>query len=132
MGRIAGPFLSPPFNTLKTSPIGLHPKKKLGEFRLIHHLSYPKGDSVNDGFPSELCSVKYATIDTAINLIKQLGRGCYHSKTDIESAFRLLPVHPSDYPLLGFTWGGGNTIMINVFLWVVVQLVRSLSVLVQV
>jgi hypothetical protein len=26
------------------------------------------------------------------------------SKCDIEDAFRIIPIHPSDYYLLGFTW----------------------------
>ena len=47
--RIEGPFVSPPFQNLHISPIGLQPKKTLGEFRLIHHLSYPQGLSVTDG-----------------------------------------------------------------------------------
>ena len=37
LGRIAGPFKSPPLKDLTISPIGLHPKKAPGEFRLITH-----------------------------------------------------------------------------------------------
>ena len=47
-GRIVGPFDSPPFETFRVSPLGIVPKKLPGEFRLIHHLSYPEGLSVND------------------------------------------------------------------------------------
>ena len=36
---------------LQCSPLGLVPKKQPGEYRLIHHLSYPNGASIND-FPS--------------------------------------------------------------------------------
>ena len=75
----------------------LHP----GEFRLIHHLSYPRGSSVNDAIPREFASVNYATIDDAILAIKTLGRGCFMSKTDIKSAFRIIPINPKDYPLMG-------------------------------
>lgn len=28
------------------------------------------------------------------------------AKTDIEDAFRIIPIHPSDYHLLGFIWEG--------------------------
>ena len=28
------------------------------------------------------------------------------AKTDVRSAFRIIPVHPSDYPLLGLHWSG--------------------------
>lgn len=48
-GRLAGPFLVPPFSNLRVFPLGVVPKKEPGKFRLIHHLSYPKGDSVNYG-----------------------------------------------------------------------------------
>jgi hypothetical protein len=46
-GRIAGPFVSRPLSTLRISPLGLVPKKD-GDFRIIHHLSYPALSSVND------------------------------------------------------------------------------------
>ena len=49
-GRIAGPFDTPPFNIFCASPLGVVPKKIPGEFRLIHHLSFPRGVSVNDGW----------------------------------------------------------------------------------
>ena len=42
-GRVAGPFDFPPLPNLRVSPLGAVPKKALGEFRLIHHLLYPKG-----------------------------------------------------------------------------------------
>ena len=47
-GRVEGPFEDPPLENLRCSPIGLVPKKAPGEFRLIHHLSWPEGKSVND------------------------------------------------------------------------------------
>ena len=65
-GRIAGPFLAPPFAQFRVSPLGVVPKKVPGEFRLIHHLSYPKGLSVNDSIPNEYTSVSYANIEDAI------------------------------------------------------------------
>ncbi|KAK3753065.1 hypothetical protein QZH41_005503 [Actinostola sp. cb2023] len=42
------------------------PKKTPSEFRLIHHLSYPEGSSVNDSIPYETSSVHYARISDAI------------------------------------------------------------------
>ena len=64
--RLAGPFQSPPLSPFWISPLGLVPKKVQGEFRLIPHLSFPTGFSVNDGISSDHTSVKYATIDEAI------------------------------------------------------------------
>lgn len=105
-GRIVGPFDEPPFETFRVSPLGIVPKKLPGEFRLIHHLSYPEGSSVNDGIPKELATVRYATIDDAVRLIKTIGKGCFLAKTDIKSAFRIIPVAPSDFSLLGMEWQG--------------------------
>ena len=104
--RLAGPFDSPPFPQFRISTLGIVPKKSPGEYRLIHHLSYPYGSSVNDGIAFENCTVTYARIDDAIQLIRSAGQGCYLAKTDIQSAFRIIPIHPSDYPLLCMCWRG--------------------------
>ncbi len=71
-------------------------------------MSYPKSgsSSVNYGISKEDFSLQYVTIDDAIKGIKRLGPGCCLAKTDIESAFRLIPIHPSDYELLGMYWEG--------------------------
>lgn len=105
LNRIAGPFKSQPFYNFVTSPIGLVPKKTPGKFRFIHHLSHPKGTSVNDGILEEFSSVSYSTVDDAIAIMKSLGPGAFMAKTDIESAFRLLPIHPDFRFLLGFRLG---------------------------
>lgn len=58
-GRVAGPFSEQPLHNLQVSSLGLVPKKVAGEFRLIHHLLYPKGQSANDQILHDFCSVKY-------------------------------------------------------------------------
>ena len=102
--RLAGPFESPPLSPFRVSPLGVVPKKTLGEYRLIHHLSFTKGSSVNDGISSEHTIVKYATIDKAIQFIKIAGQGCFMAKTDIKNAFRIIPICLEDYGLLGMQW----------------------------
>lgn len=104
--RIAGPFSQPPFAQFHVSPLGVVPKKSPGEFRMIHHLSYPKGFSVNDFIDEEFSKVSYANIDDAIRCVKQSGVGSFLSKTDIKNAFRIIPIHPGDYHLLGMQWQG--------------------------
>jgi hypothetical protein len=104
-GRVAGPFIERPIATLRVSPLGLIPKKD-GDYRLIHHLTHPKGSSVNDFVDPELCSVQYASIDQAIAAIQRLGPGTMLAKSDIRQAFRLLPVIVSDHDLLGFRFDG--------------------------
>ena len=81
--------------------MGVIPKKGPSEFRLIHHLSYPKGNSVNDAISDYCSSVKYASVSDAITAIKAIGEGCFSAKTDIKSAFCIIPIHPADYSLLG-------------------------------
>ena len=103
-GRIAGPFTVPPFPIFHCSPLGIVPKKDPSEFRLIHHLSYPHGSSVNDFIPDDCSSVSYASINDAIDVLKRTGAGCFMAKTDVKSAFRIIPIHPNDYPLLGMKW----------------------------
>lgn len=84
-GRVAGPFLTPPFKDFRVSPLGLVPKKQQGEYRLIHHLSYPEGDSVNDFIDPEFCTVQYTKFDQAVKMIQKLGKGALLGKADIKS-----------------------------------------------
>lgn len=102
LNHIAGPFEHPPFPNLQVSPLGLVPKKTPGEFRLIHHLSFPEGSSINHHIPQQFCTVQYQSIDTAISIIQQLGKGTLLAKTDLENAYKQIPIHPSDFELLGF------------------------------
>ena len=92
------------FSPFRVSPLGVLPKKTPGEFRLIHHLSYPRGSSVNDSISPDHTSVSYATISNAIQHIKAEGRWCFLVKTDIKNAFRIFPIRPQDYGLLGMRW----------------------------
>ena len=71
---------------------------------MIRHLSFRHGRSVNDFIPSEFCSVHYASVNDALRIIKKLGIGCTLAKTDVGSAFRIIPVHPKGYHLLGMKW----------------------------
>ena len=107
-GRTMGPFSTPPFTNFQVSPIGLVPKKHSDKFRTIFHLSYPKSgtSSINYFIEKDDFSLQYITIDNAIAAIQTFGQGCYMGKTDIESAFRLIPVHPDDWELLGMFWNG--------------------------
>lgn len=104
--RLYGPFSVSPYNYYHISPIGVVPKKEAGKFRLIHDLSFPKGCSVNDGIPNDIKSVSYEPLDLAIAYIMSQGPGVTVSKVDIKSAFRICPVHPDDWHLLGLQWEG--------------------------
>ena len=101
LGRFAGPFEDPPFDSFVQSPIGLVPKDKGLKTRLIFHLSYPRdGDSVNSGIPYEKCTVSYPSFDEAVKLCLYEGVRCYVGKSDMSSAFRHVPMAKSQWWLL--------------------------------
>ena len=100
-GRIGGPFIDRPIYTLRVSPIGLV-EKTPGEFRLIHHLSYPEGESLNDFIDQDLCLVKYSQFDEESHMVQDMGRESLLSKLEIKSAYRLLPANPAEFDQLGF------------------------------
>ena len=97
---MGGPFDTIPFPTLRVSPVGLVPPKD-GDFRLIHNLSYPDCDSVNYFINPDICHLNYSSIDEAVSMIQLMGQGTLLAKTDLKSAFRLLPLYPGDFDLLG-------------------------------
>ena len=82
LGRVAGPFLSPPLPDLQCHPVGIVPKKHSSERRTIYHLSYPKGESINDHIPKDLYSFQYVRVDDAIHILQTLGPGSFMAKTD--------------------------------------------------
>ena len=77
-----------------------------GKWRLIVDLSDPDGKSINDGISGEGCSLSYVSVDDAARMVLQRGPGALLAKLDIESAYRIIPVHPDDRPLLGIRWKG--------------------------
>ena len=95
-GRVAGPFRSPPLPNLHISSFGVIPKKgQPGKWRLIVDLSSPGGASVNDGINAHEFTFHYITVDQIIRMVSQLGRGALMAKSDVEAAYRNIPVHPS-------------------------------------
>ena len=108
LGRIIGPIppkLAP--GGTQISPIGVIPKSSQpGRWRLIVDLSSPHNMSVNDGIEAELCSLQYLRLDEVTEYIAKSGRGTQLAKMDIASAYRMVPVHPDDRPLLAIQWAG--------------------------
>ena len=124
LGRHAGPFEEIPYKFYMQSPIGLVPKSG-NQTRLIFHLSYDFGESeeeksLNYHTPDDMCAVKYRDLDYAIQTclrlderttdrhrgtIKQqageeLLSSIFMTKSDLKSAFRILPILPSQRFLL--------------------------------
>lgn len=104
LGRIGGPFPLQSQQQVVISPLALIPKREPGKFRLIHDLSFPKGESINSTIPREFTTVHYDSIDNVISLVKRCGERCLMSKSDLSEAFRQIPVSPAQYRYLGFMW----------------------------
>ena len=110
MGRMLGPFDEATCSALpqlQVNRFGVIPKgHNTGKWRLITDLSFPHGLSVNDGIDPEFCTLHYATVDDIAGIIARLPQGALLAKFDIESAYRLVPVHPDDRPLQAMCWKG--------------------------
>ena len=105
-GRLLGPLPAHLLSLVHLSPIGLVPKAHTNKWRMIVDLSHPANGSVNDGILSSLCSLHYASVDDAVRIIQTLGVGTELVKLDVKDAYRIVPVHPADYHLLGISWEG--------------------------
>lgn len=82
--------------------------------------------SFNDGIPSHLWSVGYTSLNEAIRILHSCGVGALMAKIDIESAFRLLPVHPDNFAF--WVYGLKVGIMWTVLcLWAVLFHVQPLN-----
>ena len=105
LGHTAGPFLAPPFPNLQVYPIGAIPKKHSSEWRTIFHLSYPKHcpTTISAHTSPKSYSLQYIKVDHAISILQELGQEWFMFRLDIKSAVRNIPVHPSDWELLGMT-----------------------------
>ena len=107
LGRIAGPFIQPPFPNFKSSPIALREKSTPGKYRMLHNLSFPyDNNSVNYNIDKTFTTVKYQTLQDAIALIQEHFPSVYLAKSDIADAFRIIPISPTQYHLLGFQFEG--------------------------
>ncbi len=107
LGRIAGPFPYLPFEVFQISPIAIIPKADPGKFRLLHNLSAPYNkSSINANIPDSEASVNYAPVQVIIDAVRVLGKSAHLAKSDIKSAFRIVPVNPAQYHLMGFCFEG--------------------------
>ena len=104
-GHTAGPFPEPPFEKFHCSPIGASIKKD-NSVRLVMDLSQPKGSAINEAISKEEFSANFSLFDDAVKLLQKSGKDSYLCKLDIKHAYRLLPVRPDQWPLLGYKWEG--------------------------
>ena len=60
---------------------------------------------MNDGISVADSSLSYMSVDIA-KVVVQMGPGALLGKTDVQSAYRIIPVHPEDRWLLDMQWQG--------------------------
>ena len=87
LGRVAGPFRDITFVKFQSSPLGLVPKHDPGKYRLIHDLSFPKGDSINAYTAREYSTIQYESLDRVVELVRSCGLNSLIATADIRDAF---------------------------------------------
>ena len=104
---IAGPCINLPFK-VHHSPMLSRPKVN-DTRRVIVNLSHPYGNSINDCISNQchdgiVFNLKYPTVDSIIDAIREKDGDVLLSKIDISRAFRNLRLDPCDYDLMGLSW----------------------------
>ena len=105
LGRKLGPFTEIPFpDSYAVSPMGAFLKKRSHKCRVVHDLSWPPSQSVNDFIPSDKYAVSYMSIDDVVYKILQYGQGTLMAKLDLQDAYHHCLVRPEDWHLLGTSY----------------------------
>ena len=106
---IMGPFLVLPFQSghVGVSPLSTRPKKNSHKRRVILHLSFPEGSSVNDWTPKDTylgmnVSLSFPTVDDLAQRMDGLGQTCLLYKQDASRCFQWIPLDPHDFQLSGY------------------------------
>ena len=98
-----GPFRTPLLPNFHCSGLSLVPKHD-ANWCGIYYLYAPYGSSINDSINSQDYMLCYCFVDDAFAIVSTLGRGDLMAKIDLKNAFRLIPVRPQDWKLLGIKW----------------------------
>ncbi|PPQ83082.1 hypothetical protein CVT24_012140, partial [Panaeolus cyanescens] len=103
--QVHGPFSAAPIPNLRCSPLGsVTRKRNPSKRRLINHLSWPDGKSVNDGISDNEAFIAYDLFERAIEDLVASGPSSLMAKLDLKEAFRHVPIRPDDWHHLGFSW----------------------------
>ena len=110
LNAMLGPFTLPPFlSRIGISPLNTRPKRNSDKRCVILDLSFPHGNSVNDGiqkdwYCGEQIKLKYPTIDDMARRVFEVGTTCLLFKCDLARFFRQIPLCPLDWSLTGMHW----------------------------
>ena len=100
LNRVVGPLPEKLAHLIQVSPCGVISQEPTGE------VETNSGKSYNDGISRDSCSLTYFSIGDVVAEVLCLGQGTMMAKVDVESAYRIVPVHPGDRHLLGIRWKG--------------------------
>ena len=91
-------------SSLHPLPSGKNPPRVNTGCYIIFH--FHDNNSVNYNIDKTFTTVKYQTLQDAIALIQEHFPSVYLAKSDIADAFRIIPISPTQYHLLGFQFEG--------------------------
>ena len=105
-GCKAGLFTQPPFSDFVGLPMGIVAKKCSSPvmYRIMHDLSWPPQDSLNNHIDPDTFWCFYGSFDNVVALIIKQGVGALSAKLDMADAFKHILVRSQDWPLLGSSW----------------------------
>ena len=106
-GRLDGPFDTPPHPYFRISPLGAFPKKRSSKIRVIHDLSWPPGQSINECINKHDYTFSCSTIADAVSRCRKY-KTPYMVKADITDAYMHCMIRPDERHLLGFAWDNGQ------------------------
>ena len=84
--------------------MGAFQRKSYLKHRIIHDLSLPPGESINDFIDVDESSVTYMSVDDITTKLKSYGPGSFMSTLDLADAHKSIRVRPEDWHLLGAVW----------------------------
>lgn len=102
-GKLYGPFSTPPFSKYIVSPLGAFRKRDGIKVRVIHDLSFPKSSSVNSEIDPEDFSLKYSSVDCAVQACRAY-TAPYLASVDLKDAYKAIGIDVNDWHLMGFKW----------------------------
>ena len=80
-------------------------------------MSSPKKASINDNIRRQHTHVAYSSVEDAAHLMQHFGTNMLLAKIDVKEAYRIIPIHPDDWPFLGLHWKGQVYIEARSQLW---------------
>jgi len=102
---VIGPFSTPPYKDLNISPLMATEQKT--KVRPILNLSAPIGSSLNDAV--DKLDIRKLTMCSAKKFgqtLLHIGKNAKFAKSDLVDAYKLIPIHPSNWKFYGFKWLG--------------------------